>query len=38
MTVVQGMNLELSPRAEELQGRLLEFMDQKVTPAEPVWL
>jgi acyl-CoA dehydrogenase len=38
MTVVQGMNLELSSRAEELRSRLLEFMDEKVMPAEPVWL
>ena len=32
------MNLELSPRAEELRERLLEFMDEKVMPAERVWL
>jgi acyl-CoA dehydrogenase len=38
MTVVQGMNLELSARAEELRARLLEFMDEKVIPAERVWL
>ena len=38
MTMVQGMNLELSPQAEELRGRLLEFMEDKVMAAEPVWL
>jgi acyl-CoA dehydrogenase len=38
MTVVQGMNLELSARADELRARLLEFMDEKVIPAERVWL
>src|SRR5437588_2292892 len=38
MTMVQGMNLELSPQAEELRGRLLEFMEEKVMAAEPVWL
>jgi acyl-CoA dehydrogenase len=38
MTLMQGMNLEPSPQAEELRGRLLEFMDEKVLPAEPVWL
>jgi acyl-CoA dehydrogenase len=32
------MNLELSPRAEELRSRLVEFMDEKVMPAEPLWL
>jgi acyl-CoA dehydrogenase len=37
VTVVQGINLELSPRAEELQGRLLEFMHDEVLPAEQVW-
>jgi acyl-CoA dehydrogenase len=37
MAVVQGMNLESSPRAEELRERLLEFMEEKVMPAEPVW-
>ena len=31
------MNLEFSPRAEELRSRLLEFMDEKVMPAEPLW-
>ena len=38
MTAVQGMNLELSPHAEELRARLLEFVDEKVLPAEQVWL
>jgi acyl-CoA dehydrogenase len=38
VTVVQGMNLELSPRAEELRARLIEFMDEKVMRAEPLWL
>jgi acyl-CoA dehydrogenase len=38
VAVVQGMNLELTPRAEELRSRLLEFMDERVLPAEAVWL
>ena len=32
------MKLEFSPRAEELRERLVEFMDERVMPAEPVWL
>ncbi|GAC1531130.1 MAG: acyl-CoA dehydrogenase family protein [Thermoleophilaceae bacterium] len=31
------MDFELSSRATELQGRLLEFMDDSVYPAEAVW-
>ncbi len=38
MSTVTGMQLDPSPRSEELRGRLLEFMDQHVMPAEPVWL
>jgi len=31
------MDFEFSPRAQELRERLLEFMDERVYPAEPVW-
>jgi acyl-CoA dehydrogenase len=32
------VKLEFSPRAEELRERLVEFMDERVMPAEPVWI
>jgi acyl-CoA dehydrogenase len=32
------MDFEFSPRAQELRERLLEFMDERVYPAEQVWL
>jgi acyl-CoA dehydrogenase len=32
------MDFELSDRAKDLQERLLAFMDERVYPAEPVWL
>jgi acyl-CoA dehydrogenase len=31
------MDFEFSPRAQELRERLLEFMDERVHPAETVW-
>ena len=31
------MDFELSPTAQELQGRLLDFMDSHVYPAEQVY-
>ncbi len=31
------VDFEFSPRAQELRERLLEFMDDHVHPAEPVW-
>ncbi|HEV3056532.1 MAG TPA: acyl-CoA dehydrogenase family protein, partial [Solirubrobacteraceae bacterium] len=33
----RAMDFEFSPRAQELRERLLEFMDEHVYPAEPVW-
>ncbi len=33
-----ALKLEFSPRAEQLRERLLEFMDERVLPAEPVWI
>ena len=32
------MNFELSDRAKELRERLLAFMDERVYPAEPVYV
>ncbi len=32
------MNIQPSPRAEELRERLLSFMEEHVAPAETVWL
>ena len=32
------MDFEFSPRAQDLRERLVEFMDERVYPAEPVWL
>lgn len=37
-TPLSAVKLEFSPRAEQLRERLLEFMDEKVLPAEQVWL
>jgi acyl-CoA dehydrogenase len=32
------MNFELTERAQDFRGRLLQFMDECVYPAEPVWV
>ena len=31
------MDFSFSPKVQELQGKLLEFMDEHVYPAEPMW-
>ena len=35
---MRAMDFEFSPRAQELRERLLEFMDERLYPAEPVWV
>ena len=32
------MNFELSEQAQDFRERLLSFMDERIYPAEPVWL